>query len=71
MLLNIKTGHSGMKQTPMPEIAILVSSIHTLIEQSVPFVFTDRHAYLRTADDAFSRDLAEPPPHRLEDLAGA
>lgn len=59
MLLNIKTGHSGMKQTPMPEIVFLVSSLHTLIEQSVCFVFTDRHAYLRTADDAFSSDLAD------------
>jgi hypothetical protein len=59
MLLNIKTGHNGMKQTPMPEIVILVSSLHTLVEQSVRFVFTDRHAYLRTADDAFSSDLTD------------
>jgi len=59
MLLNIKTGHNGMKQTPMSEIAILASSLHTLVAQSIRFVFTDRHAYLRTADDAFSGDLVD------------
>lgn len=59
MLLNIKTGHNGMKQTPMPDIVILVSSLHKLAEQSVGFVFTDRHAYLRTADDAFSSNVAD------------
>lgn len=59
MLLNIKTGHNGMKQTPMREIVILVSALQTLVTKSIPFVFTDRHAYLRTADDAFSSDLAD------------
>jgi hypothetical protein len=57
MLLNIKTGHNGMKQTPMRDIVVLASSLHTLKEQGIGFVFTDRHAYLRTADDAFSSDL--------------
>jgi len=51
MLFNIKTGHNGMKQTPMPEIALLVSSLHKLADQGISFVFTDRHAYLRTADE--------------------
>jgi hypothetical protein len=59
MLLNIKTGHNGMKKTPMPEIAILASSLHALIQQGVGFVFTDRHAYLKTADNAFSSSLAD------------
>ena len=59
MLLNIKTGHNGMQRTPMPEIVILASSLRTLSEQGIPFVFTDRHAYLCTADDAFSSDLAD------------
>jgi hypothetical protein len=57
MLLNIKTGHNGMKQTPMRDIVILVSSLHRLVEHGVPFVFTDRHAYLRTAQ--FTGDLAD------------
>jgi hypothetical protein len=45
MLLNIKTGHNGMRQTPMPDIVIFVSSLHRVVEQGLPFVFTDRHAY--------------------------
>lgn len=57
MLLNIRTGFRGIEQVPMREIAILVSSLHTLREQGVPFLFTDRHAYLGAAQ--FSDDLAE------------
>src|SRR5262249_54944065 len=36
---------------------ILVSSLHKLKEMKVPFVFSDRHAYLKTA--LFSNDLAD------------
>jgi hypothetical protein len=57
MLLNIKTGRNGVRQTPMPEIAILVSSLHRLREHGIPFVFTDRHAYLQLAQ--FSDDLED------------
>jgi hypothetical protein len=57
MLLNIKTGWSGIKQRHMSEIAILATSLPRLAQDGVPFVFTDRHAYLRTADDMFSSDL--------------
>ena len=46
MLLNIKSGYNGMEQTPMPDIVILVSSIHRLAERSHQFVIADRHAYL-------------------------
>jgi hypothetical protein len=56
MLLNIKTGYGGMKQTPMSQIAILVSSLRWLTGK-VPFVFTDRHAYLATAE--YYNDLVE------------
>ncbi len=49
MLLNIKTGYNGMQQTPMSEIAVLVSSLRTVAERGLPFVMTDRHAYLKTA----------------------
>lgn len=59
MLLNIKTGYAGMKQTPMSEIVIMVSSLRTLVESEILFVFTDRHAYLETARDGFSSDLKD------------
>lgn len=45
MLLNIKTGYNGMQQTPMPDIVIFVSSLHRVVEQGLPFVFTNQHAY--------------------------
>jgi hypothetical protein len=57
MLLNIRTGYNGMKKTPMPDIAILVSSLRTVADNGIPFVFTDRHAYVRAA--RFSSDLAD------------
>ena len=50
MLLNIKTGYNSMRQTPMPEIAIFVASVRRLAELGVPFVLTDRHAYLQAAE---------------------
>lgn len=56
MLLNIKTGHNGIRRRPMSEIVIMVSALPTLVEQNLPFVFTDRHAYLQTA--SFFNDLA-------------
>lgn len=55
MLLNIKTGHNGVRKTPMPDIAILISSLHKTNAEGAGFVFTDRHAYLQTAN--FSDDL--------------
>lgn len=57
MLLNIKTGHNGMRQTPMKDIVIMVSSLHKLVEFSLPFLFTDRHAYVVAAQ--FSSDLKD------------
>lgn len=50
MLYNIKTGYQGMKQTPMPEIAILVASLLGMSSQGIQYVFTDRHAYLEAAN---------------------
>jgi hypothetical protein len=55
MLLNIKTGYNGMRQTLMSEIVILVSSLHRVAEDRLSFVFTDRHAYLQAAQ--FKTDL--------------
>ena len=57
MLMNIKTGYGGVPKKPLSEIVILVSSLHKLKEMTVPFVFSDRHAYLKTA--LFSDDLAD------------
>ncbi len=57
MLLNIKTGYSGVKQRPMHEIVILVAYFRTLSEHGVTAVFTERHAYLAAAE--FLSDLGE------------
>lgn len=56
MLYNIKTGY-GVPQKPLRDIVILVSSLRTLRKQGVDFVFSDRHAYLKTAQ--FSDDLGD------------
>lgn len=56
MLFNIKTGH-GVTQRPMEDIVILVSSLPKLRECGVPFLFTDRHAYLQNA--AFFSELKD------------
>ncbi len=57
MLYDIKTGHNGVQKRPVEEIVILISSLHTLKKQGIPFVFSDRHAYLKTA--LFSDDLPD------------
>ena len=54
MIYNIKTGF-GVPQKPLNDIVILVSSLRRLKKINKPFVFSDRHAYLKTAQ--FSNDL--------------
>ena len=49
MMYNIKTGYGGIRQFPNSEIVIMVSSLRGLAERGVAAVFSDRHAYLRTA----------------------
>ena len=56
MLLNIKTGRN-VPAVPMHEIVVLVTSIPQLIREGIPFVFSDRHAYLQLA--RFSSNEAE------------
>ena len=56
MLMNIKTGY-GVPRQPMSDIVLLVSSLFRLQKLGVPFVFSDRHAYLKTA--RFSDDLSD------------
>lgn len=57
MLYNIKTGYNGIVKRPMADIVILVSSLHKLKENGVPFIYSDRHAYLKTA--IFSDDIGK------------
>lgn len=49
MLFNIKTGYNGITRRTMDDIAILVASLRELQKQNISFVFSDRHAYLQTA----------------------
>jgi hypothetical protein len=56
MLYNIKTGF-GVPQKPLKDIVILVSSLKHLQQKNKKFVFSDRHAYLKTA--RFSNNLAD------------
>lgn len=56
MLYNIRTGH-GVRQRANEEIVILVSSLDLLDQHELPYVFTDRHAYLSTA--RFFRDRSD------------
>lgn len=50
MLYNIKTGRNGVQMRNMSEIVILVASLRKLASSTQSFLFTDRHAYLRTAN---------------------
>lgn len=56
MLLNLKTGQN-VPAVAMRDIVILVASLHQLAERGIPFVYTDRHAYLLAAQ--FSSDIAD------------
>ena len=60
MLLNIKTGHNGIKKRPNQDIVILISSCRAMRDSGTTMLFTDRHAYTATA--AWTA--------RAEDLAG-
>ena len=49
MAYNIRTGFRGIRKWRNDEIVMLVSSLHKLSKDSMPFLFTDRHAYLKAA----------------------
>jgi len=57
MMKNIQTGCGGVKQRSNEEIAILVSSLHHIQAQGLPFIFTDSHAYYQWAN--FYTDLSD------------
>lgn len=50
MMYNIHTGRGGVSYVPNKDLVILVSSLHKVAELNLPFVFTDRHAYLPMAN---------------------
>ena len=56
MLYNIHTGY-GVRQVPQRDIAYLVSSVQLLGNRNVPFLFTDRHAYVALAH--YSSNVAD------------
>jgi len=56
MLYNIHTGYGGIRKRTNEEILLIASSLHHLRALEVPFLFTDRHAYLEFAQ--FTSDLA-------------
>lgn len=45
MMRNIRSGRGGVQQRRNDEIVLLVSSLHHLAKQGLPFLFTDMHAY--------------------------
>lgn len=57
MMYNISTGWGGIQKRPNKDIVIIVSSLHLLGQRNVPFLFTDRHAFLNTAE--FFTDIAD------------
>lgn len=50
MLMNIRSGRGGIQQRINEDIIILVSSLHDVAAQGVPFIFTDSHAYYNWAN---------------------
>jgi hypothetical protein len=50
MMYKIHTGHGGIPKRSNDEIVILAASLHGIAQSGAQFLFTDRHAYLRTAN---------------------
>lgn len=57
MMYNIFTGFNGIKKRRNDEIVIFKTSLRKLHANGVNFLFSDRHAFLATAQ--FSSDLAD------------
>ena len=49
MMYNIHTGYGEVRHVPNKKLVLLVTSIHHLEERKRSFVFTNQHAYLKTA----------------------
>lgn len=66
MMYNIATGWGGITKRSNSEIVVLVTSLRKLQEQNVPFLFSDRHAYLAAA--RFYHDLTSLSEIPWDDL---
>ncbi len=49
MLYNIRTGWNNVIRRPARELVFLVASLRSLAAHGVPFVFSDRHAFMNGA----------------------
>lgn len=49
MLFNIRTGRNNVRQRSSQELVLVVTSLRTLATHGVPFVFSDRHAFMQLA----------------------
>lgn len=49
MLYNLRTGWNNMTRRTPDELVFFVASLRSLQARGVPFVFTDRHAFMRLA----------------------
>ncbi len=49
MMYNIVTGWGDIPRRPNSDIVIMVSSLRSLADSGIDAVYTDRHAYLKTA----------------------
>ena len=56
MLYNIRTGWNNVTRRPPGELVLLVTSLRILAAHGVPFVFSDRHAFLHFAKFSSSLD---------------
>jgi hypothetical protein len=56
MLHNIRTGWNNLTRRPPSELVFLVASLRSLAAHGVPFVFSDRHAFLTIATFSTSLD---------------
>ena len=71
MLRNIRSGRGGVQQRSNDEIVILVSSLHHIAKQGLPFLFTNMHAYYRWAsyyDDLAHLDQVDWPLLQARDF---
>lgn len=72
MLYNIQTGWGGIQKRNNDEIVVIVSSLPALEQHGVGYVYTDRHAYLKTArfcaDPSQLADFVDFPLLRRRDF---
>lgn len=71
MMRNIRSGRGGVRQRSNDEIVVLVSSLHHIAKQGLPFLFTNMHAYYRWAkyyDDLAHLDQVDWPLLQARDF---